>query len=123
VSVQGVWWVAGDRLAVAGGDARRTPAKGREKVWVQRSGQLMYELLRLYPAISGLAPACGWDAPLATTADGAMVAGPHRNFPRQLFAWGASHDPAHAFLASRILVRHVRGEADRTDRLFGFTRG
>jgi gamma-glutamylputrescine oxidase len=114
---------ADDRLLIAGADQPRTPERGRDKVLVQRTGQLMYELLRLYPAISGLMPAYGWDLPLATTADGVMYAGPHRNYPRHLFAWATRHDPAQAFLASRILARHVLGEADRDDLYFAFTRG
>jgi gamma-glutamylputrescine oxidase len=112
-----------DRLLVAGGDQPRTAARLRDKVLVQRTGQLMYELLRLYPAISGLMPEYGWNMPLATTADGVMYAGPHRNYPRHLFAWATRHDPAQAFLASRILVRHVLGEADKDDMYFAFTRG
>jgi gamma-glutamylputrescine oxidase len=120
---QAWWWTPGDRLVVSGGDQARTPEKGRDKVWVQRTGQLMYDLLRMYPAMAGLMPAYGWDVPLARSADEVMVAGPHRNFPRQLFAWGGSHDPAHAFLASQILVRHVRGEATKADSYFSFTRG
>lgn len=118
-----LWWTAGDRLAVSGADQGRTPEKAREKVWVQRTGQLMYEVLRMYPAMAGLRPAYGWDVPVARTSDEVMVAGPHRNFPRQLFAWGGSLDPAHAFLASQIVVRHVRGEARKTDQFFSFTRG
>jgi glycine/D-amino acid oxidase-like deaminating enzyme len=112
-----------DRLLVAGGDQRRTPPRIRDKVLVQRTGQLMYELLRLYPAISGLMPEYGWNMPLAMTADGAMYAGPHRNYPRHLFAWATRHDPAQAFLASRILVRHVLGDVDKDDKYFAFTRG
>jgi glycine/D-amino acid oxidase-like deaminating enzyme len=118
-----VCWTDDDRLLVAGGDQRRTPPRMRDKVLVQRTGQLMYELLRLYPAISGLMPEYGWNMPLATTADGAMYAGPHRNYPRHLFAWATRHDPAQAFLASRILVRHVLGDVDNDDKYFAFTRG
>ncbi|HYU78254.1 MAG TPA: FAD-dependent oxidoreductase, partial [Vicinamibacterales bacterium] len=110
-------------LLVTGADQPRTKPKGRDKVLVQRTGQLMYELLRLYPAISGLMPEYGWDIPMAVTADGAMYAGPHRNYPRHLFAWATGHDPAHAFLASRILLRHVTGEATKDDGYFAFTRG
>lgn len=117
-----IWWTAGDRLAVSGGDQARTPEKGRDKVWVQRTGQLMYDVLRLYPAIAGLMPAYGWDVPVLRTADEVMMAGPHRNFPRQVFAWGA-HDPAQAFLASQILVRQVHGEPQTADAFFSFTRG
>ena len=68
-------------------------------------------------------PEFGWEMPLAVAADEAMYAGPHRNFPRHLFAWGTRHDPAQAFLASRVLLRHFLGEADRSDQYFAFTRG
>lgn len=118
-----LWWTKDDRLVMAGADQPRTPEKGRDKVWVQRTGQLMYDVLRMYPAISGLRPAFGWDSPVTRSADDVMVVGAHRNFPRQLFAWGSDHDPAHAYLASRILVRHVRGETGTADRFFSFTRG
>jgi gamma-glutamylputrescine oxidase len=116
-------WTDDDRLLMAGGDQPRTPERGRDKILVQRTGQMMYELLRLYPAISGVVPEYGWNMPLATTADGAMYAGPHRNYPRHLFAWATRHDPAQAFLASRILLRHVLGESDKDDVYFAFTRG
>jgi gamma-glutamylputrescine oxidase len=116
-------WTEDDRLLVAGGDQPRTPDRGRDKTLVQRTGQLMYELLRLYPSISGLMPEYGWDLPLATTADGAMYAGPHRNYPRHLFAWATRHDPAQAFLASRVIMRHVLDESEKDDAYFAFTRG
>lgn len=118
-----IHWIDDERLLIAGGDQPRTAERGRDKIVVQRTGQLMYELLRLYPAISGAMPEYGWDIPMATTADGAMYAGPHRNYPRHLFAWATRHDPAQAFLASRILLRHVLGEPDKEDVYFAFTRG
>jgi hypothetical protein len=90
---------------------------------VQRTGELMYETLRLYPAISGLMPVGGWDVPMAVTADGVMLAGPHRNYPRHLFAWATRHDPAQSFLASRIILRHFLGQTESSDRFFAFTRG
>ena len=111
------------RMVIAGADQERPPARGKDKVVLQRSNQLMYELSRLFPAISGVMPLYGWDVPIATTADGVMYAGPHRNFPRHLFAWATRHDPAQAFLASRILLRHFLGNAERDDGYFAFTRG
>ena len=116
-----VRWLEDGRLVVAGADGPR--ARGGDKQVVQRTGQLMYELSRLYPAISGVMPIYGWEMPVATTADGVMYAGPHRNYPRHLFAWATRHDPAQAFLASRILLRHYLGEPDGGDRYFAFTRG
>jgi glycine/D-amino acid oxidase-like deaminating enzyme len=111
------------RIVIAGADQPRTPSRVKEKVLRQRTGQLMYELSRMFPTISGLLPQYGWDVPMGTTADEVMYAGPHRNYPRHLFAWATRHDPAQAFLASRILLRQFLGQADRDDRYFAFTRG
>jgi gamma-glutamylputrescine oxidase len=113
------------RIVIAGADQPR-PSRGADKadkVVLQRTGQLMYELSRLFPAISGVVPQYGWDMPVAVTADDVMYAGPHRNYPRHLFIWATRHDPSQAFLASRIVLRHVLGQADRQDPYFAFTRG
>ena len=118
-----VRWMEDGRVVMAGADQPRPPTRLRDKILVQRTGQLMYELSRLYPDLSGVYPTHGWAVPIAATADGVMYAGPHRNYPRHLFAWGTQHDPAQAFLASRILLRHYLGESDRDDAYFAFTRG
>lgn len=115
-------WTDGHSAMVTGADQPRTSERGRAKVDIQRTGQLMYELTRLYPAISGIHPAFGWSLPQAWSADGALCAGPHRNFPHQLFAFSTAHDPARAFLASRILLRHLTGENTSEDEHFGFAR-
>jgi glycine/D-amino acid oxidase-like deaminating enzyme len=107
---------------VAGADQKRPADRLREKTLVQRTGQLMYELTTLYPAISGAAPAYGWDMPLAHPVDGVPYAGSHRNFPFMLFAFGTSHDPARAYLASRIILRNIQGKPDKDDVHFSFAR-
>ena len=116
-------WSEDDRLIVSGGDQPRPAARTTDKILVQRTGQLMYELSRMYPAMSGVLPSYGWQVPMASTADGVMYAGPHRNFPHHLFAWATRHDPAQAFLASRVLLRHYLDDAHRDDKYFAFTRG
>jgi len=111
------------RLLVAGGDRDETPARQRDAVRVQRTGQLMYELLMMYPAISGLRPEYGWEMAYGETADGLMYIGPHRNYPRHLFALGSAGDSlAGAFLAARVLSRAARGALDKADEVFGWTR-
>ena len=116
-------WTADDRILIAGGDQDVTPARTRDAVLVQRTGQLMYELLMMYPTISGLQPAYGWDLPYGETADGLMYIGPHRNYPRHLFALGGGGDSiTGAFVAARLLTRAVRGEADKGDEVFGWAR-
>jgi glycine/D-amino acid oxidase-like deaminating enzyme len=117
-----MWLTADHRAVFAGGDQKRPADRLRDKTLVQRTGQLMYELSRLYPAISGAMPAYGWDVPLAHPIDGVLYAGSHRNFPFHHFAFGTSHDPARAFLASRIILRSVLGRPERGDELFSFAR-
>jgi glycine/D-amino acid oxidase-like deaminating enzyme len=83
----------------------------------------MYELSTLYPAISGAMPAYGWDSAYGRTADGLPYLGPHRNFPRHLFALGCGlAGPALAFLGSRILLRHFLDQPSKGDEFFDFSR-
>ena len=111
------------RLVVSGADQAETPARRRESVLVQRTGQRMYELLTMYPAISGLRPAWGWDLPYGVTRDGLMYAGRHRNYPRHLFALGGlEHSATGAFVAARLLLRALQGEPHKADAAFAFTR-
>jgi glycine/D-amino acid oxidase-like deaminating enzyme len=118
-----VRWFDDERLLVSGADGESPPPRQRDKVIVQRTGQLMYELSTLYPDISGILPSYGWDAEYARTADGLPYFGPHRNFPHQLFAFGdASGSATGAYLASRILLRHFLHKTEPADAPFEFTR-
>jgi glycine/D-amino acid oxidase-like deaminating enzyme len=116
-------WTRDDRVLFTGADQAQVADRRRPKVLVQRTGQLMYELSLLYPAISGIQPDCGWDSVVAQASDGLIVAGPHRNYPHHLFALGCGHNgPAAALLAGRILFRHHTGAPEPGDELFGFGR-
>ncbi len=115
-------WAPGDRLLVGGADQGETPLKTRPAVLVQRTGQLMYQLLTMYPAISGLRPEYGWEASYGEASDGLMYIGAHRNYPHHLFALGGSGSVAGAFVASRILLQALRGGSDKADEVFGWTR-
>jgi len=118
-----VRWVGDDRLLVGGADAEPAPPRQRDKVVVQRTGQLMYELSTLYSDISGVLPEYGWAADYALTGNGLPSIGPHRNFPHHLFAFGdASHSVTGAYLASRVLLRHHFEEMDPADEIYGFLR-
>lgn len=118
-----VRWTRDDRLVVAGADQNETPPRTRNALLVQRTGQLMYELLTMYPAISGLQPEYGWEASYGDTADGLLYIGAHRNFPFHLFALGGGRDSVTgAFVAARIVVRAVQGAPDKADQVFGWNR-
>lgn len=117
-----VRWTADHRIVVAGADQPETPARQRSAVLTQRTGQLMYRLLTLYPAISGLRPEHGWEAAYGATADGLMYIGAHRNYPRHLFALGGGDSTTGSFVAARILARAVQGRPQKGDEVLGWTR-
>jgi glycine/D-amino acid oxidase-like deaminating enzyme len=116
-------WVGDDRILITGADGVAVAPKQRERVSVQRTGQLMYELSTLYPDISGVQPEYGWTADYARTAEGLPYLGAHRNYPHHLFAFGdASHSVTGSYLASRVLLRQHFEEMDPVDAAFGFNR-
>ena len=116
-------WIEDDRILITGADSEAIAPRLRDKVIVQRTGQLMYELSTLYPEISGIRPDYGWAADYARTAEGLPYLGPHRNYPHHLFAFGdSSRSVTGAYVASRVLLRHHSGELDRGDDVFGFHR-
>jgi glycine/D-amino acid oxidase-like deaminating enzyme len=99
------------------------PQRQRLQASVQRSGQLMYEFSVRYPEISGLQPSHGWTLGAYRSVDGLVIAGPHRAFPRHLFAVGlATEGLQGAYLAARINLRHYLGASEKGDELFGFIR-
>jgi glycine/D-amino acid oxidase-like deaminating enzyme len=118
-----VRWTDDDRVLVAGATQDEVPDRKRSAVLVQRTGQLMYELLTMFPVISGLMPEYGCELITGETADGLMYIGPHRNYPHHLFALGGGGDSiTGAFLAARILARAAQGAPDKDDAVWGFTR-
>lgn len=116
-------WTHDHRLVFGGADQAPPPIRRREGVLVQRAGQLMYELSTIYPIISGIQPEHAWHREVASAADGLPIVGPHRNYPRHLFALGSGKsDITAAFLAARILCRTLRGESTAVDERLGFRR-
>jgi glycine/D-amino acid oxidase-like deaminating enzyme len=115
-------WTEDHRLLMSGADQDRVPAARRDATVVQRTGQLMYELLTMYHAVSGLRPEFGWDVTYGQTADCLPYIGPHRNYPRHLFALGGDDSLTGAFLSARLLARRLLGDAQKSDDVFGWTR-
>jgi glycine/D-amino acid oxidase-like deaminating enzyme len=111
------------RVLCLGADGPHLTPRAREKAVVQRTGQLMYELSKLYPAMSGIQPEYGWSLAVSSAVDGLPCVGPHRNYPRHLFALGLGHHGlGAAWLAARVLVRHYLGHPAEEDALLGFAR-
>ena len=114
-------WTPDRRILFGGGDTP-TPQSRRDAL-TRRARHLMQELVELYPVLDGISPAYAWEGVFATTPDGLPYVGPHRRYPRQLFALGyGGNGMTFGYLAARMLVRAVRGHSTDEDRLFGFAR-
>jgi glycine/D-amino acid oxidase-like deaminating enzyme len=115
-------WI-GNRVLFAGADQPSVADRTRERALIQRTGQLMYELSVMRPAISGLMPEYSWDVESSRTIDGVPYYGPHRNYPHHYFAFsGGTGGLGLSFAAARIILRHYQGSPDKGDEPFSFTR-
>jgi glycine/D-amino acid oxidase-like deaminating enzyme len=116
-------WLPDGRILFAGALGKPTKERQRDKVLVQRTAQLMYELSVRYPAMSGLPAAWSWTIPVVSTLDGLPWIGPHRNYPHHFFALALGwHGDALAWFAARAAVRHFRGASTKEDEVMGFAR-
>jgi glycine/D-amino acid oxidase-like deaminating enzyme len=115
-------WI-GNRVLFTGADQPSVADRARERALIQRTGQLMYELSVMHPAISGLMPEYSWDVASSRTIDGVPYYGPHRNYPHHYFAFsGGTGGLGLTFAAARIILRHYQGTPDKGDEPFSFTR-
>lgn len=113
----------GHRVLFSGADQACLPSRAKERAILQRTGQLMYELSVMRPAISGLMPEYSWDVEYSRTIDGVPYYGPHRNYPHHYFAFGGGPGGLSlSFTAARIILRHYQGKPDKGDEAFSFTR-
>ena len=116
-------WLADDRAMFGGAVTAAPAARLLEKMRVQKTAQLMYELSVRYPVISGLPARWGWETEIVRTMDGLPWIGPHRNYPFHFFAMGFGwHGDSLAWAAARAALRYFKGEATRSDSALGFAR-
>jgi glycine/D-amino acid oxidase-like deaminating enzyme len=116
-------WLEGERVLFTGAEQSPVPARAADKVLVQRTGQLMYELSTIYPPVSGARAEWSWTTTFDDTVDGLPYIGPHRNFPRQLFTLGhGRHGEGVSWLAARVLLRHFTRALAPGDEYLSFAR-
>jgi glycine/D-amino acid oxidase-like deaminating enzyme len=119
---QWVHWT-GNRVLFSGADQASVAERLKGRTIVQRTGQLMYELSVLRPAISGAMPEYAWSTEYSRTIDGVPYFGPHRNYPHHLFALGAGPGGLGlSFAAARILLRSYQNATEKADVPFSFVR-
>ncbi len=116
-------FLAEDRVLFAGVETKPLPDRQRDKVLVQRAGQLMYELSLHYPSISGLKAEWAWALPVVSTLDGLPWVGAHRNYPFHFFALALGwHGDAISWFTARAAARHFAGSPRAEDDAYSFLR-
>jgi glycine/D-amino acid oxidase-like deaminating enzyme len=116
-------WTPDHRLLFGGLDRPRLPRAIRPAALRAKGEQLTSDLIELYPALEGLEPEFAWEGLFATTPDGLPYVGPHRRYPRHLFALGyGGNGMTFGYLAAQALVRFAQGRPNPDDELFRFDR-
>jgi glycine/D-amino acid oxidase-like deaminating enzyme len=116
-------WLTEDRAMFAGAVTKPAPVRQRDRMLVQKTAQLMYELSVRYPVISGLPARWGWATEVVTTPDGLPWIGPHRNYPFHFFSMAFGwHGDGLAWLAARAALRHFTTTSRKDDEALSFAR-
>jgi glycine/D-amino acid oxidase-like deaminating enzyme len=107
---------------LGGGD--RPAVVGRRRIAAFRAGVASVRdyFQQLYPALKHVRTQA-WEGLFATTPDGLPNIGPHRRYPRHLFALGyGGNGMTFGFLASRLLLEQLSGSPSDDHELFAFGR-
>jgi glycine/D-amino acid oxidase-like deaminating enzyme len=116
-------FLAEDRVLFAGAEVKTQAPRVRDKMLVQRAGQLMYELSLHYPSISGLRAQWAWPVPVVSTLDGLPWVGAHRNYPFHFFGIALGwHGDSMSWFAAKAAARHFTADPRPGDDAFSFLR-
>jgi glycine/D-amino acid oxidase-like deaminating enzyme len=116
-------WTPDHRLMLGGEDQKLLPERQRRQALREASRRVRDHFRGLYPALADVTFEYAWEGLFATTPDGLPYVGPHRRYPRHLFALGyGGNGMTFGFLAARLLLDWYRGDRSHDHRLFAFTR-
>jgi glycine/D-amino acid oxidase-like deaminating enzyme len=116
-------WVKNRRVLFGGADRPAGAGRSRRRMNAAGEAALVDRLKEWYPVLADTDVTHAWEGLFAQTPDGLPYVGPHRRYPRHLFALGyGGNGMSVSYLAARILLRHFQGTATRDDQLFGFSR-
>jgi glycine/D-amino acid oxidase-like deaminating enzyme len=116
-------WTPDGRL-LFGGEDRRVRSPRRRRAAIRPTADALTEqLAAMFPALRDVKPEFVWEGLFATTPDGLPYIGPHRRYPKHLFALGyGGNGMTFGFLAAQILHRMLRRRETTADELFAFNR-
>jgi glycine/D-amino acid oxidase-like deaminating enzyme len=116
-------WTADRRLLLGGGDRplRGGPPAPARIAAARDAIRAHFE--PLLPALAGMTLTHAWEGRFANTRDSLPFIGPHRRYPRHLFALGyGGNGMAFGPLAARILLEQFQGRDSDDHALFRFGR-
>jgi len=116
-------WTSDGRLLLGGGDRPHRSGKARQRAMADGVRDVRDYFTARYPALETIAFEFNWEGLFATTPDGLPYIGPHRHYPRHLFALGyGGNGMTLGFLAARLLVEWYQGRRSTDHDLFAFGR-
>jgi glycine/D-amino acid oxidase-like deaminating enzyme len=114
-------WTPDHRLLLGGGD--RPVHASRRGSFAEAARDLRAHFTSRYPLLDDVRIAYGWEGLFAMTPDSLPYIGPHRRYPRHLFALGyGGNGMTFGWLAARLLLDWFRGARSKDLRLFAFNR-
>ena len=116
-------WTRGNRLLLGGQDRPLLPARRRKQAFTANAARLRTYFETLLPPLKHIETESAWEGMFATTPDSLPYIGPHRRYPRHLFALGyGGNGMTFGFLAARLLLDAFRGVENADLQLFAFNR-
>jgi glycine/D-amino acid oxidase-like deaminating enzyme len=116
-------WTNDRRLLLGGGDRAHRSGKARVRTMAEGVRDVRDYFVARYPALEEIAIEYEWEGLFATTPDGLPFIGPHRHYPRHLFALGyGGNGMTLGFLAARLLLEWYQGKRTTDHDLFAFGR-
>ena len=116
-------WGPGHRLLLGGNDRPLVAPERRKQAFAASTRSLREYFTHLLPALGDIEIETAWEGLFAQTPDGLPYIGPHRRYPRHLFALGyGGNGMTFGFLASRLLLDAYRNVENPHLQLFAFNR-
>jgi glycine/D-amino acid oxidase-like deaminating enzyme len=117
-------WTRDHRLIIGGRDRPVVSGTAARRRALDAGTRTVHaDFVRLYPELAGIDIDYRWEGLFATTPDNLPYIGPHRRYPRHLFALGyGGNGMTFGFLASKLLLDWHRGDRQADHALFAFSR-
>jgi glycine/D-amino acid oxidase-like deaminating enzyme len=116
-------WTEDNRLIIGGEDSRHKSTRGARRRLAAGSSRLRSYQAAVYPDLAPEEPEYAWEGLFGETPDGLPYIGPHRRYPKHLFALGyGGNGMTVSFLAAQLLLKRYQNRPHPDEALFSFGR-